>query len=108
MPIPTCYCSTLLLRGADFNVEDDEGAQPDELARQCHCNSCHDAIVRTRHQHMAQLSTLIKQVLLLRHRLLLPFINMYEYVLFVGLTQAAWQLNEKKLISITYRTSILW
>ena len=57
------FCSSLLQRGADFNVEDDEGARADELARQCSSYDCRDAIVRRRQQHIAQLCTLVKQVL---------------------------------------------
>jgi len=57
-----CWCSTLLQRGADFNVENSDAARPDELARQCGSTDCCDAIVCRRQQHMAQLCTLVKQV----------------------------------------------
>ena len=56
-------CSVLLQRGADFNVEDSEGARADELARQCSSSDCYDAIVRRRQQHVSQLCKLVKQVL---------------------------------------------
>lgn len=61
--IVSLCCSILLQRGADFNVEDSEGVRADELARQCSSSDCYDAIVRTRQQHMSQLSKLVKQVL---------------------------------------------
>ena len=57
-------CSTLLQRGADFNVEDSEGARPDELARHCCANDCCDVIVNRRQQHMSQLCMLVKQVII--------------------------------------------
>jgi len=57
-----CFCSTLIQRGADFNVEDIEGARADELARQCCANDCCEVIVSRRQQHMSQLSTLVIQV----------------------------------------------
>jgi hypothetical protein len=53
---------TLLKRGADFNVEDIQGARPDELVSLGVSHDCRRLIAQRRLQHMAKLKQLVKQV----------------------------------------------
>ena len=56
------YRSILLKRGADYNIEDSDGARPDELAVIFRATDCHKAINVHRQQRTRHLVTLVERV----------------------------------------------
>ena len=56
------FSSILVKYGADYNIEDNDGAQADELALTYHADECHHFIKMCRTQRMNHLVSLIAQV----------------------------------------------
>lgn len=56
------FPSVLLKRGADFNIEDENGARPDDVAMRCGAHDCRDAIEKKRQELLQRLKTIVKRV----------------------------------------------
>ena len=54
--------SILLKRGADYNIEDHDGARPDDLALIYRAASCHKMIVTQRTDRINRLISLVEKV----------------------------------------------